>query len=133
LKKLFKMIHWDVLIVVFLIIFWVCSAAFGAESWDKTEKGLMALAVSAYAIDTLQTSYIISDDSYDEINPIISNGVDLTGKSFIPLYFIGVIALEYWIADHLSHKNRKIFLGIVTALEIGVISRNAYIGVGLKY
>jgi len=139
MKKLLKLINWDVLgLYLALIAFWVWvflalgSLAFGAD-WDKTDKTLFAITVSASAVDTLQTKDIFGDPNRTEVNPIINGGVDLIGEGFIPLYFIGVSALQWWIADNLSPKNRKIFLGIVSTIEVGVVSRNAYLGVGLKF
>ena len=116
------------IILVFILISSPCSA-----QWDKTEKTMFIAHSTIRAVDMLQTNDIYHKDEYHELNPMIDWGVNQMGTKFIPIWFVGIGVVEYILLDQLSHNNRKIGLGALTALGLGVVCHNNSIGLGLNF
>jgi len=102
-----------------------------AQSWDTTDKALAGVALTALAVDWGQTRYIAQHpEKYKELNGFLGNHPSVKR---VDTYFPVVIIGGYFLADYLSSENRKLLLGIVAVVEIGVTARNRHIGVKIAF
>lgn len=103
------------------------------DEWDLEDKILFGITTGLLVIDYSQTKYIYNHEGYYENNPIISWGTDRFDEKFIPFYFGASIAGSWIITDKLSPRLRKLFLGILIAVQTVVIGDNYFIGVGFSF
>ena len=102
-----------------------------AEPWDATDRALGVAAVSALVIDWGQTRDIVKrPHDYEERNPLLGKHPSM-GR--VNLICAGSIAATLLTADWLTSKNRKIFLGTITAIELTVIGHNKNIGLRVSF
>ena len=84
-------------------------------------------------IDMMQTSYIFSHAAFYEINPILVGGVSVLGPLFVPIYFIAVGIAQYLILDQIEDPvNRKVVMGAIGVVSVGLVYHNNAIGLGLS-
>ncbi len=82
-------------------------------------------ALTTHAIDAIQTVYIFNDTNIREVNPILKQ----IGKPGIMPYFFILGISEYYIANYLSHRWRKIFLSGIVIGNAFTIIHNERLGV----
>ena len=110
-----------------------CSGLQTTREWDTTEKTMFATNQAIRTIDMMQTSYIFANAAFHEINPILVAGVSVLGPLFVPIYFVGVGIAEYLILDQIENPTyRKVAIGALTAVSVGLVYHNNAIGIGLS-
>jgi len=116
-----------ILSIVILVL--IVTTSYAGEKWDKADKVLFGSFLVFDAIDYFQTKEICNNPKFEERwNPIIKKYGD---KSVLPVFAIGAIG-TYFIADWLKPDNRKIFLGIMSGLEINAAYHNYKVGIKFK-
>ncbi len=121
------------MILICLFFFLFSFPAFAGDKWDKWDEGLIVSLVASRTIDCLQTIKIIETaNNYEKYNPLIREGAEHFGTSFIPFYFISTSILTYKIADILPSVYRKAGLSIFLGTSVFMIKHNHSIGVGLS-
>lgn len=116
-------------IILILIVILLSPVTMGSERWDKTDKALFTSFLVLETIDCLQTRDILSNQKFDERNPIIKNAGKTEATAYFALCSIGT----YWIADRLKPKHRKIFLTGISLFQVSVINHNYRAGVKLRF
>ena len=117
-----------------IIILLFPSILYAQDKWDTPEKILTSTLITTRIIDCRQTNYIFDHlEKYYETNMIINKGVDKIGKIFIPIYFTSYTIFDLHIANKLSSKHRKTYLGVINLISIGYISNNFSIGIKLQF
>ncbi len=104
-----------------------------ANDWDVIDKNLLTVLAISHTVDCLQTQYIFDNPRRNELNPIIRDGVNKYGKSFIPAYFLVTTLCTALIADWLPSDYRKPWLGIWVGSSISTIYRNHILGIRLHF
>ena len=132
-SKVRKEIFWKIMVIVFVFTASTCSLVRASDDWDTYDKSLFAAHQVIRTVDMFQTNDIYDHKEFYEMNPIIDRGVDEFGTKFIPVYFVGMAVAEYLIADALPSKYRKVFLGVGTAVSLGLVYHNNDIGLGLSF
>ena len=120
-------------ILLGVLLITVCPQSCLADDWDKIDKGLGIGLLTLNIVDILQTNYIYDHEEYNETNVNISKGVEVLGDTFVLAYFAVASIVEYWIADRLDSKGRKVFLGIASLLQLGYVSNNITVGIGFSF
>lgn len=115
------------LVLTILIIFILATPAI-AQDWDNIDKGLLATLIMTKTVDCLQTRWIF-DNEWNELNPIIVEGVERFGKVFIPVYFALTTLGIGLIADWLPSDYRKPWLGIWVGISGKCVHRNYVVGI----
>jgi len=83
------------------------------------------------AIDWGQTRYLVKHpEHYYERNPLLGKHPSMARVNVL---CIGSIAGTLLIADWLTPRNRKLFLGTVTGIELAVIGHNKNIGLRMSF
>lgn len=96
------------------------------DSWDITDKALLAGCAALWYIDYQQTLEIAADENRYELNPFL--GED-PSKDRVNLHFAGSFVINYLIADRLSPRNRKKYLTLMIMFESAVVNHNIQVGV----
>ncbi|MFV2081356.1 MAG: hypothetical protein ACC669_05780 [bacterium] len=96
------------------------------DSWDITDRALLISTAALWYIDYQQTMQIVEDENRYELNPFLGEN---PSKDRVNLHFAGSFALNYYIADKLSSKNRKTYLTLMIMLESAVINHNVEVGI----
>ncbi len=104
-----------------------------ADDWDTMDKALLGVLITSQTIDCFQTRYIFDKPEWNELNPVIRDGVDKYGQGFIPFYFATTTLINALIADWLPSDYRKAWLGIWVGSSVTTIYRNYSIGVKMKF
>lgn len=121
-----------IMLMIMAVLF--SSATVHAEDeWDTYDKSLFAAHQLIRTVDMFQTQDIYNHKEFYEMSPIIDRGVNEFGTHFIPVYFASIGVIEYLIADALPSPYRKTFLGVGTAVSLGLIYRNNSIGLGMSF
>lgn len=108
--------------------------SFESSKFDKWDKTLYTSFTALQIVDMLQTNYIFEHpEKYQEAFPLARwahrNAND---AGIIGCFVIGNIA-AYQIAKHLKPVPRKVFLSLVTALQIDSTEHNRRAGVKFSY
>ena len=102
-----------------------------ADDWSGTSQALGTVALGATLADWSQTRYIARHaDSYRELNPTLPSHPSV-GQ--VDAHFAGGIFLGAVIANWLPEDYRKVFLGSVAVIEVGVVAHNHSIGVQMRF
>lgn len=118
-----------VMYIALLFSLLVAPAYAGWNDWDRVDKALFTSLTALAFVDMQQTNYIMNNDNYKELNPVINT----LGKDMVVPYFVGSMVLSYFIADALPGKYRKVFLGVCNAVEIYWTTNNKRIGVKISF
>ena len=112
-------------LIIFMIL--LLSGCATIRPWDKTEKIMLGVALSAQAVDTAQTYNFLSNPcGLREGNPLIKDTNDL-----IQLKVVGN-ALILGTCHLLPHKARKWALGIWSTIGVGTVLWNYNKGATIK-
>lgn len=111
-----------------IILFLLCllPASLKAQEWQS----LAASAATFTVIDWAQTRYITQHPQFYETNPILGKRPSI-GR--VNTYFAGALIGGTLLTLALPERDRKWFLGGVTALEVGVTAHNANIGIRVDF
>lgn len=110
-----------------IIIFLLCLVpSVSLAQW----KPLAASAATFTVIDWAQTRYITQHPQFYETNPILGKHPSI-GR--VNTYFAGALIGGTLLTLALPERDRKWFLGGVTALEVGVTAHNANIGIRVDF
>ena len=103
-----------------------------AEPWDTTDKVLGTTVVALQIVDWGQTRYLAKHPElgFYENNKLLG---DHPSVGRVDVYFPALIVGTWLIADWLSPPNRKLFLGVVTVVNVAVTSRNRSIGLKVAF
>jgi glucose uptake protein GlcU len=115
--------------IILAVTVFFFSATAHAEDWDKTEKIMLGTFVAGQIINFGQTNKVINDPQWHEVNRFMP--ADTTEE--LILWKAGTTALVALVADQLSHKNRKIVLGVANTIVFGFVAHDLYVGVGFKF
>lgn len=118
-----------VLIVALAWVMLMIAQVARAEDWDTKEKVLMGTFIAGQVINYGQTNKVLNDPSWREINPLLP--ADNTGE--LIAWKASTTLAVYLIADHLSHRNRKIVLGIANIVVFSFVAHDLHVGVGFKF
>lgn len=126
------------LIIIFIIVAFFISPCYAEDSEDKIEdknewstldKSLFVTYTVFNVAEILQTRYIFESDDYTEANPVM----EPLGKNGTTVALIGINIAAYFVADWFSEEGRPWFLGTITAIKVGSVGYNAYVGVGFEF
>lgn len=116
------------LLAIFLAA-WIAPAK--ATDWTTTEKAMFGSFVTLQVIDTAQTWKIKDNqDQWVEANPLFGKDPNMAAVIGLKAVFVGGV---YWLAKDASHAERKLLLGVVNALYLGVVGHNYSIGLKLGF
>jgi hypothetical protein len=116
--------------LAFLLFITFCLSvgyAYAGEQWTREDKTLASMLTTALVIDWAQTRNL-SASGHFELNPILGRQ---PSTARINTYFLFTAFAGYLILD--ATPNRTLWLKALTALEVGVISHNYYIGVRANF
>lgn len=117
--------------IILVLVLMLLPKSCYADDWSTTDKAFAAAALVPTLADWSQTRYIARHpDEFRELNPTMPSH---PSSSQVDAHFAGGIVLGAVIADWLPSDYRKIFLGSVAAIEIGVVSHNYEIGVKTRF
>jgi len=117
--------------IIIIIILFISTPAIAFDKWDKTDIILLSASTVALAIDWRQTRRIAEQpDRFFEINPILGRHPSL---SQVDMYFMVSLIVNVGVAHILPSKWRKIFLGAMTMWEVGFVTHNNNIGLGISW
>lgn len=116
------------------ILFFVCSLAKAEWSdWDDKDKALLVTSTGLLIVDWVQTREMMEGrhGTYrlSETNPILGPHPSLSKVNW---YFGSWVIGNYLIADYFG-KDRWIYLGAVTAIEISATRNNYRLGIRVGF
>jgi hypothetical protein len=114
-----------------LCLFLALIGTANAEPWDTTDKVLGITSTTLLIVDWGQTRYIAKHPELYQENNVILGKHPSVGR--VNAYFGTVIVGNLLLADWLSTRNRKLWLGTVTAVELVVTAHNRNIGIKLSF
>lgn len=118
------------ILVATLCFLILTTSAAGQNSTDwKGGDALFWTAEALLAIDMFQTQYILKNDNYEELNPVI----DALGPNYAPLYFLGWMVALPVLGEWLFPEYREWIYGGVATVQLAVVSNNFAIGVGFDF
>lgn len=102
-----------------------------AAEWDNIDRALFTSHVALQVTDALQTNYVRQhQDQFAETNSLYGNPPNMG-------LVIGVKALliggSYWLVRDMSSYDRKLVLSVLNVIEVGIVARNASIGVRVGF
>jgi hypothetical protein len=103
------------IIIIILSVFFVSCSAYAYDSWDTTDKYLLALSYMAIMADTITTHKSLNENTH-EINPIL--GDDPSDRK-LTLFFVGNVIAITIVAHLFPTYYRKWFLGITSGIKFG--------------
>ena len=114
--------------VIVMILLLMFPVSIFAGDMSTTTKVLTVTSVSALAYDWMQTLYIVEHpDEYSETNIFLG---DHPSRGKTNIYFGSVIAATLFFAySDVNDDLKKLGLGAITVLELGVIMKNKSIGI----
>ena len=99
-----------------------------AEKWDAVDGTLFSGLIGLQIVDTVQTMEAM-EDGYGEVNPILRHP---TYPKLIAVKSLMVGSVYYLVKD-MPSADRKLILGILDAMYIGVVHHNYTIGVRVGF
>lgn len=105
-------------------------AAAEASDWSSSDSALLGTAVTGLAVDWAQTRYIATGHGYHETNGVLGSQPSV-GR--VNTYFVASIAGTVGLALWMPAKPRRLFLGSLAAVEIGLVLHNQSIGIQARY
>jgi len=116
-----------------------------ADNWDRTDAALGAAALTATVIDWSQTRYVAKNpcphagggsactDPYREAGLARHFIGEYPTVGKVDRYFAGVVVVGGLVAHALPSDYRKVFLGLITVMEINVTTQNRRIGLRMEF
>lgn len=102
-----------------------------AEPWDNVDLFLGATTTAALIADWGQTRYAAQHpDEFKEKNRILGEHPSVAR---VNVYFATYVVGALLVADWLTPDNRKLFLGVITVVEISAVKHNRSIGVKFSF
>jgi hypothetical protein len=119
-----------IILTVLMLIF--TSAQADMSDWTNEQKGWYAAGVIFIVTDWATTRDLSRryHEGYHEVNPILGRQ---PSTRQVDQYFALSLLTHYLIADHLSSKNRTIYLKVVTVGQAAVTAHNLNIGLKIKF
>lgn len=100
--------------------------------WSRTDKAMMGSFVAGQAINYGQVVYVCERDDWHELNPMVDEIWDKSGKIGILSYKLVSTGLVYLAADRLP-KYRTEILGASNVIVWSVVSHDLAVGVGWRF
>lgn len=114
-----------------LLIFTTFSYAEPFGGWTDKEKILYGTASLAMLADYKSTSSLLYPSrGYKELNPFIG---EQPSRGKLNLWFVGVAAGHYFLANSMNHENRTTYLLIVTVAHGTAAAHNVSIGASIRF
>ena len=114
--------------VTLALILWCGSAC---AQWTDQQRALSAIYMTAHAIDWGQTRRIAQEPQHwSELNPVLGRKPKL---SRVNAYFLLSPVVGYLVLDALPSDTRTHALQFLTAIEIGTVARNHYLGIRMAF
>lgn len=102
-----------------------------AAEWDSIDKALFTGQIVLQAVDIAQTNYIRQHpDQFKEANPLYGNPPNMGRVIIFKAALVGGI---YWLVKDMPSADRKLVLGVVDVIQLGIVGRNVSLGVGVSF
>jgi hypothetical protein len=119
---------------IFFILMFLPSTVFAGENWDAVDKSLFGTYLIFNAADISQTIDICGNYGVNmEYNPIVKWEYNRFGKAGLYGDLIISTIGAYLIADWLTPKKRKVFLTIISYVEVSAVKHNYYAGMKFRF
>ena len=116
--------------LLFIILFLLPLDLF-ADEWTTADTKREAVYLTLHTLDWAQTREIARNpDKWHEQNAILGKHPSV---SQVDRYFIATGALQFAVAYYLPAEYRKAFQYITTGIEIGAVTHNLSIGIGVRF
>jgi hypothetical protein len=87
--------------------------------------------MTAHVIDWAQTREIAArPEKWREYNPLLGYRPDMAK---VNRYFVLAPLLGWLVLDRVDSSTRTTALKVVTAVEVGMVARNAYLGINTRF
>lgn len=103
----------------------------GNDPWNTEQKVALTIAVSAIAIDWLQTRQIAKNpDKFKEYNPVLGKHPSV-GE--VNVYFAIATGALLLVADFLPSEYRTAVLGGIAFMEVSMVGNNYVHGISVRW
>jgi hypothetical protein len=103
-------------LLIFLFIPLLSNFAFAYDSWDNTDKYLLALTLVSITADSVTTHESLKHEDTYETNPLL--GEHPSDRKLVLFSFANMVTVTI-VAHLFPTYYRKWFLGIVTGIKFG--------------